>query len=434
MIAFASLYLGLVIGVQPVELVVDDTVARVELLLDGAHVAEIKAPPWKSPVNFGTALEPHELTAVAFDSEAREIGRARQWINLPRPPAEARILLDGVEDGRGASARVVWESLTAADPVLARVSFDGQPLEVDDVRHFPLPDHDPARLHYLRVELEFSGSVQSVVETTFGGSFTDTAASEQTAVPIVLAGRDGPRGPAALQGRFSKDGEPLRVLGVDEGPAEIILVRDKGVQPEFDEMARQERNRRRQSGLSLRYTARMKKDQRLRFLSPFPRLHAREGHNYELFPPSPELSPSDGGLFWLLLTVRPTETTVGQQRLSDAVAVAGMIAASRERRRAVVVLLGDRPADVSRLRPPQVRRYLEQLHVPLHVWSLSELSPETVAEWGEPENVGSLSKLEGTVKRLSKALNRQRIVWLEGIHLPQSVRLEGEVASIQLAN
>lgn len=99
-IAFVTLFLGLTLGAYPVEVSVEGPVAAVELLLDGASVGRIAGPPWTGQVDFGTALQPHELVARALDAQGQEVARARQWINLPRPEAEAEVVLEGSAQGR----------------------------------------------------------------------------------------------------------------------------------------------------------------------------------------------------------------------------------------------------------------------------------------------------------------------------------------------
>ncbi len=116
MIAFASLFLGLIVGPEPIEILVGDEVAAVELRLDGRTVGELRGAPWRLVCDFGPQLRPHELLAVAYDLNRREIARARQWINLPRRPAEASVMLDGGADGRGLIARLSWESVVATEP------------------------------------------------------------------------------------------------------------------------------------------------------------------------------------------------------------------------------------------------------------------------------------------------------------------------------
>ncbi len=430
MVTFASLILGLVVGVHPVEVLVDGEVAAVELFVDGVRQDRLEAEPWIGGVDFGPELRPHELVAVALDGEGRPIDEARQWINLPRAPAEATIHVDRDEAG-GARARVFWESVVAVHPTSARVLFDGRPLEVEDVREFPLPPHDPARLHHLQVELEFSDTVISFVETTFGGTYTEEIPAQQTAVPVIVGSARGAPGAVELQGRFVKAGAPLRVLAVDEGPSEIVVVRDRSAQTALDRLAITPYLRiQGRPGISrdvsiggsptLRFAGKIPKELRVRFLFPFSRRWVREGLAFELFPPSPEYTRREGGLVWLLTSIRPPSQPLERQRLADAVAVAGMVAAARDRRRAVVLILGDDPRDRSQLAPAAVGRYLDDLRVPLFVWSAAGID---AGAWGEARPITNLGRLEKELKAVLRHLDSQRIVWIEGLHLPQTISL-----------
>ncbi len=95
MIAFATLFLGLTIGVQSVEVAVGDEVAAVAILLGGRNLGVIEGPPWSMDVDFGSELAPQLLEAVAFDAERQEINRARQHVNLPYPPVKLSVVLEG---------------------------------------------------------------------------------------------------------------------------------------------------------------------------------------------------------------------------------------------------------------------------------------------------------------------------------------------------
>ena len=60
MITFLTVYLGLIAGHQPVEMRVDPAVRTVRLLLDGKKIETFGAPPWRSIVDFGPTIQPHE--------------------------------------------------------------------------------------------------------------------------------------------------------------------------------------------------------------------------------------------------------------------------------------------------------------------------------------------------------------------------------------
>jgi len=110
-----------------------------------------------------------------------------------------------------------------------------------------------------------------------------------------------------------------------------------------------------------------------------------------------------------------------RQVLADAVAVAGMGTVIRNRRRAIVLVLGKSPADSSLFDPPRVRSYLRDLHVPLFLWSA--VAKPDPSPWGKLEDISSPSRFRAAVKRLSQLVERQRIVWIEGRHLPQDITL-----------
>lgn len=422
MIAFATMFLGLVLGVQPVTVAVSDGVARVELLLDGHQIATVEGPPWTAPCDFGSELVPHAFEAVAYDADGSEIARAQQRINLPEPLADARIVLEKEEEST--VVRVLFDSVFRSEPEHATVRFDGRQLEVEDPHRFELPPFDDEQIHHLSVELEFPDNVIRIVETTFGGAFSDHIGTPQTAVPVVTNRGRPPREPSDLDGSFVKNGEPLRVLAVDDGLAEVVIVRDLSAQAGLDGLAANLREglRRWRRSVSLRSVAQLKKDQFVWLLEPYARRPEGAGYPLDAFPFSPQITQQDGGLPFLLTTLRPPVEPRHKQRLADAVAVAGRGVAQRNRRRAVLLILGEGD-DSSSLTPAIARRYLKSIHVPLLVWSTKPATPEANARWGEMREIGNPTQLEREVKRLAALLDKQRIVWLEGSHLPQQISL-----------
>lgn len=437
MITFATLFLGLVLGPQGVEVVVGEEVAAVELRLGGEPAGRLEGPPWRARVDFGRELVPRQLVAVALGENGEELGRTSQWIHLPRDPAEATLALEGMPDTAGSggrSARLTWESTAGAEPVAVRVAFDGRPLEVEDPHRLRLPPHDPDQLHFLRAELDFPGGVTSVAELAFGGLYAGEASAELTAVPI-FAPRRLPRH-AALEGSFRRGGEPLAVRAIEKGPAEVVMVVDRSYAGDLFEIrhANWERGRTLED---LRFAAALAADVRLRFVDPMAARQSGVDLDYSLFPVTGELDAAEGGVYFHL--VRQRFRARGFQRLADAVAVAGLQAAGRHRRRAVVLVLSAEPTDDSRLDVDVVRRYLERLRVPLVVWSSrsasssSENAPAPDAEpWGTAVDISTMSKLEKAVRGLDRLLDEQATVWLEGIHPPHEIELGDAPRGIRL--
>ena len=436
MIAFATLFLGLVLGVNDVTLIAGPEAARAVLLLDGAEIAELRGKPWTATVDLGPELAPHELVAVAFDKDGREAGTVRQWINRPRPPAEASVVIERRGDTR--VARLSWQSIVSAAPKFASVTVDGEPVPFADAHEVTLPDVDRDRLHVLHAELDFDGGVSVVQDVAFGGARSDEAAARLTAFPLLLEKKVKMPPPARLAGWFTLGGSSLTVAGVEEGPAEIVVVPHETARPALEEIAHDVLGPpvaavpfgfRREV---LRSFASLKKDQRVHVVWPQPHHREHSGFRYDLFPRSEELTSRDGGMLWFLTNVRYALRSEIPVRLADAVAVAGLHAAARDRRRAVVLVLGPEPppADSGRLAPQMTRRYLERLGVPLFVWCAGR---ERDPEWGACRDVSSAGKLDAATKELTTALERQRIVWLEGTFLPHAVGFTGDAGVTRLA-
>lgn len=440
MIAFTTLFLGLVVGVHPVEIVVGDEVASVEFLLDGRSLATLREPPWNLGCDFGAELAPQWLEVVARDADGMETGRVRQMVNMPYPRARMSVLVD--EDPEfGSLARLSWESTAGESPRAISAFFDGKPIAVEDPRRIPLPAHDDGQFHLFTAELEFAENVISQVMVTFGGLFTEQVHSELTAIPVMVRGRrnDLPS-VGQMRGWFVKNGEILDVISVEQGRSDVILVQGTTLTDLGDRLLPKRKSKGRQSrgsssgrdGVSLARTAvPLPHHQTLRFLTPVAREAPRARTLFNLYPLSPEFRKENGGLYWLLtrLTFRGDEQ--GSVRVADAVAVAGLAAYERQRRRAVVLVAGSEMEDTSSITASQSRRYLQRLKVPFFVWTKKRANA-SVGGWGSAVSIGTLSNLESAFKEVNEVLERQWIVWLDGRHLPQDIKLGPEARGIDL--
>ncbi len=421
MIAFASIFLGLFLGFKPVEVAVGPEVAAVELRLDGRSLGTLRGAPWTMDCDFGSELAPRHLEAVALDAAGRELSRVSQWLNLPQEAAVASVVL---EDAPGASprgsrprvARVSWESVAGAEPKSVAASLDGKPLAVSDPRRIELPAVDESQLHLLHVELEFEDHVASRVDLTFGGAYADEVSTEITALAIRATKKlRRPPSAAGAQGWFTKDGEPLRVITVERGTEEVVIVSGRAF-PRF--VAPGEAYK---PPKSLRLGA----DQRLRFLATVPEQTEGVATTFNLFPTSPAYDAGLGDLYQLLTGVS-FKAGGSPPRLASAVAVAGLAAYRGRNRRAVVIVPASRPDGDASLTPAQARRYLERLAVPLLVWNPESGSASHLEAWGEVRKAANLKQLAAAFEELTELLDEQWIVWLDGRHLPQDVELSAE--------
>ena len=441
MIAFASLFLGLVVGVVPVTVLVEKPVASVRVELDGKTVGRVAQAPWTVPLDFGSDPLPHELVARALDESGKEIAVARQFVNLPRPPAEVEVVLEKDAKGKAVAARFSGQSLIAVRPAKITATFDGTALSVEGTR-IAIPEHDPDARHIFTIELEFAPAIRSRTDVVFGGVAASVVRSELTAVAVRSpAGRaldPGEMGDALLRG-----GKPVRVVAVEQGPALICIVRGPSVttalktlgtggktsllrQPDGRRLPQFDRD-------ASRYDMSFEKEDTIRFVWPMPRtLESSPGA--QLFDRSRDFPGFDGGMAWLLTRVEHPQQHPREVRLADAAAVAGLEATAAGQRRAVILVLGDEKADDSRHSPEAVRRYLAAMRVPLYVWSLKSPGAQPLAKgWGEVEDISSTTRLDAAMAKIRADLASQRILWVEGRSLPQEITLAEKAGGLELA-
>lgn len=424
MIAFVTLLLGLISGVYPIEVTVVGPVAAVEYTLDGVQVARLDGPPWIAPVHLGSDLRPRVLTAVALDAEGKEIARATQWINLPRPPAEVDIVLENGPEGPVA-AHLTWQSVSGVQPVSVSLTLDGDPLVFEGMigaARAPLPSRDLKSLHVLSAELWFPPGVTARQDVVYGGKYGSEVSTELTAVPVRVRKGASLPGVEGLQGWFSAEDQLLTAAAVEDGPGKVVFVQEPPGSTVLREILP---GQRRKSIDLLQNELRLGKDDRIRFLSLAPAPYRDSRIPSQLFDMSTELTSKDGGVLWFLTKnqtlKRPDKES--SLRISDAVAVAGLQAAAENHRRAVVLVVGNEVPDASRYDPATVRRYLESIRVPLFVWSLYGPDAPAARAWGQTEDISTLEKLGQAVSRLRTELASQKVVWVEGRHLPESISL-----------
>ncbi len=366
MIEFLSLFMGLVSGVQHVELKVEERVVAVELMMDGRQIEVLRSAPWRADLDLGDGLVPHELVAVARDGAGGELERIRQWINVFGP---------GAGEGESRTAVVIL-----------------------------LEDRGPFGIEQL---------------------------------PKL----------AAMRSWFvDPRGRPLTVVAVEQGPAEVVVVRDPAVQADLevlekiylqDILAETPAAREAVSRSSFRLGS----GTGLRLVSTraAPKAHASGSRN--LFGYSPSL-PMGAGILPFVLDQGDSGLV---PRDADAVAVAAAGVHGTGRRRAVVLLTPAR-RDHSLYTPAAIREYLARLQVPLLAVTFESTGAD--ARWAglhiedPPTNrrgAVDATKWNGprafrsAMAQLRSHLERQRVVWIAGRHRPQDVRLSATARSVRLA-
>lgn len=421
-LVFLTVFLGLVAGRQPVELLAPADVARVELRLDGRTVSTLQAPPWKANVDFGDALLPHRLEAVAFDAGGAVLGTAMQKVNTSTPPKELQLALE--ENQGRPRARIVWSHLDASRPEEMKARIDGKPVDIARDRTIALPASTGERVHLLEVSVR-TAKEESDAQLVFGALFNDTTTAELTALPV----RVRPKKAATLAGvAVSAGDQDVRAIALDDLPAQVIFVRDPSTSEASTRLAvvgrRQMGTMQTMSDATERNegSLTLAAEDRVRFLWPAGR--AGQGSTPSmLFFPSRWYSTTEGTDVRILLTSLSVPLPPGERRFADAVAVAGLQAAQSQRPRAVVLVIGSNYRDASRLEPAEARAYLNSLGVPLYVWSLA---PSPPAEWGTAFEIGNTEKLRSAIGILRRDLDAQRMLWVEGDYLAHEVAVKSE--------
>ena len=461
MVEFLTLFLGLVGGPQLVALDASPEVAAIELRLDGEVVGYREHSPWTFEIDFGSELVPRELEAVAFGAGGREAGRelsrARQLLNLPRPPAEVRLVLSRGDD-ESEVVRTHWESAVTPSPTSASAFLDGEPLVLlggtpaEQVAQIPLPSVDRSGTHLLEVELEFGPEVQASAHVIFGLGTGFQTSADLTALPVTGAKR--PR-PEQMDGWFRLEGpegrrEPLQVVAVEKGQADLVVVRGPGV-----DVALRQLKGMPQDGLTaltgigtaalgttvdtsalgglrsgpavavsgedeIRTALALPDEARLRLLLTRARSGSGRLLDLDRFSLSPDITPELGGLPRALGETFD-ETDGDGVRVWDAVALAGLRAAESNRRRAVLLVVTGGWQEQSLYGEAAVRGFLDSIHVPLYVWHLVEVPDASDVVGGQTERIRKFAQLRSAARRLRKDLAEQRIVWFEGVHLPNSI-------------
>jgi hypothetical protein len=430
-LVFLTLFLGLTAGVQPVTLGVSGSVAKVELRLDDRVVATFNRAPWTAQVDFGATLAPHRLVAIGLDGSGQEIVRAEQKINVPRLPAEATLLFQS--DKRVA---VRWTSIDGQAPKSVELTVDGKRLDLDRNREAILPALSATVPHFIQATVESAtGDVVQTHAVYGGASSEDTGAL--TAIPITVAVKM--RDPIAVDGFFSARGASANIVAVEKPPAEVILVRDPSEAEAVVRYGRPKGDAGEAPGASFRGIGAigvaaaddvfLSKETTMRFLWPF----AVSGNAADLFPSSRSFDKSRGGFRFLLTSVSAPASSP-KMRFADAVGVAGLQALAKQRRRAVVLIIGRSYHDESQLTPKQTRDFLDGIGVPLFVWSLADAAslPPEAAAWGSVASIDTYPKLRDAVRTLARVIDAQRIVWIAGDYLPQEIRATSKAAGIAL--
>lgn len=433
-VVFLTLLLGLVAGPQTIELAVEGRPAAVEILFDDVLVARLGGPRWVADLDFGADPLPCEVVARAVDEEGRELARAVQRVNLPHERDSLDIALERNAQGAAVAARLVWQSAAAESATELSLTLDGRPLDLTGDRA-PLPRLDAEVAHVLEARATSDAGTRGTA-LLMGGAYVDRVATELVGVPVRFQGGLG----AAEVARClaGPRGEPVEVQSLDESGAEIFLVasRESRYALRRKMIERPAKSRGAFGPASDLLKLRLPAGSRATFYWPELAAESRDlggGRRTEIFRHSATMEVRAVGLWERISAIEPLETLpTTTPRLADAAGVAVLAAAGSGRPRAVVVVSALDEPDTSRLRPGQIRALARSLHVPIRVWSLSELSNPA---WGPATSLHeSSSGLRKAHHLLRDELEAQRIAWVRGATALHRISVRPDCAGIELAH
>lgn len=317
----------------------------------------------------------------------------------------------------------------------------------------------------------------------------------RTALAVTLERRELPP-VEAMQSWFLLRGEPLEVLAVEKGPADVVVLRDPGVQPELELLARhfaaragatQGRRRASRAGGravhvpapgderwdlllrqpdeesfvaaarevfrgrrgvpadrqlaavfdALRRTCRLGDGVRLRFLSPQAAPVSKTDEPMNVFNLSPTF-PAERRGFLTFVEAVPALSFV--TRFADAAWLVGRELHDGGRRRALLMLIEAGSWDESFHRADVVRPTLERLQVPVHVWSFGpglmsgQWDARLLSETSDVLYAEiSTQVFDSACAELKDELEKQRIVWLKGRHPTAVITLSAAAEGVRLA-
>ena len=214
-----------------------------------------------------------------------------------------------------------------------------------------------------------------------------------------------------MSGWLAANGEPLRVVATEGGEASIVFVLDADSPPAFREVA--------DWSIFPTRAGTFRGEPEVRMLLAYGTEESGARTTYDVFPRS---FPAylRRGLVHALADVYPPGEVLPCPRMADAATAAGLLAASWSHPRAIVIVLTGNP-DASLLSAAEARSYLADLGVPVFVWTAASAALDAAAPWGPARSVKTRADVSAAVRDLESAVQEQRIVWVEGAHLPQSI-------------
>lgn len=386
-----SFPVGLLVGVIPIYVSLAPDESPAKLFLDGSEVCLLSTESPSCRINLGGDVAVHRLELIG---RARQGGppRVERWINRPGQEAELFLRID--KEPNALRVNVGWAHPEKLSPREVRLQIAGaeRALKPGEPFVWQQPLREPS---ILLVEAVFPDGRRAQRSLVLQADFAED--TETSLSPILVEVEPGIEVPRELLG--------YRVVAVEEGDAVIgVVAHPTAVRVLADEILAGSFAGSRRSQLL---------DSRI----PFLRQVVAIGATRQLPQRETIAKPSGGkgkraaGIV-TLPALLPFEERHEPRRFADAVALAAFRVGSWPGRRAVVLILdGQCVNDHSVFTVGNVTRYLEQLHVPLVIWSAGAVN---CPQWQPARDVSNLSRFDAALVELERVLRRQRLLWLQG--------------------
>lgn len=388
-----------------------------ELLLDGRPACALTRAARGCALPLGPALAVHRLDLVRRDAKGEVAERVTRWINRPgSSDAELRGRLTCDEGPKGSAPCLVrfgWIHPDGLDPDAWRVTLDGNAVSRRPEKGFTLMVPGDGKTHVVSAEANFPDGSTAALARVLGPDRAEETGDALQAVPLEVRGKGEP---AASEIAAMLDA-PVPVL--EKGGSQVVLVLDPVASSKLLELQNEA------LGKSFPGITTGKLKGVLSDLGPMRVVHPETSG---LRVPTFSL-PATGQERLEALLYGPRGAASGVYAPADAVAAAGVLAASSQARRAVLLVLGEPRADRSRFPVADVRAYLAELMVPLFVLSTGS----SAGAWGDATPIRSQADLRRALEDVVASLERQRVAWIAGDRAPADIAPRDPSGRVSLA-
>lgn len=396
--------IGLVIGEQEIDVDLGAGQQPADLYLDGKRVCVLTSAEPVCVVDFGPAPRVHLLELIRKGASGAYPESDKRWVNRPGQEAELAIQLARPSADGVCSGRLVWYHPEKKNPTQIEVTDDGRPIRILDERgafRFPCVPAESNQLIVASVVFPDGGRAEAVaVASGFGNEDrVDLTAVALSLDPSVLEDHDSV---SVALGDI--------VTGGDRVGSEVVFVLDPGA--DYRLLLTSPGANARTGHAWLKAESSLLGLSKLWFVVPDARLRRIDG-----FASLPRglhgLERPAGKEGWLrTLFAVAASPTDGGNRLSDAVAASGLVAAAGPRKRAVVLVLGDGPQDDESLfTPAQARSYLSEVGVPLVVLRTGKARDDG---WPPGVKTPNMNALANALQHVQKQVLSQQVAWFRG--------------------